>query len=245
MIELLARFPWPLSTLETLINIRNKWDTFLLFQKALARAYAITSSAQRCQVSINVDMLDFRDGAFLGFVKKMVTKYSINSTNLITFEILENPDSAWIDDSIITILYSLKGLWFKIALDDLAISHIRSGENCDEKRNYSLEYLFQLSHTDILNYLKIDGWTIRYLLSQYPHCSSWLDEFISILQSYHDRWVLIIAEWIQSEYEAIKISEILKVPLLFQGRLLRPGFNPMKVYEWGMLDWPISNLPLD
>lgn len=164
--------------IEWFIDLLSKYKkSFDLFK------YSFNNTSVDDNFSINTCIGDILDPGFLSFLMLKIEDWYIPSN--ITLEITEEYWPDWDISNIIKILKEVKGLWFKIAMDDYPKLF-----SDDFRRN-------MLLNNKLLTYLKIDWKQTKNLYSLYL---SWIsiEPYVEDLLRIKSNWVWIIFEHVEN-----------------------------------------------
>ena len=153
-------------------------------------------------ISINAHVSDILNEDFLNIIINQTKTYNIELRNWdikIIIEILEKekiPRENW---NFKTIIEKIKSLWIYIALDDI-LDKVSIEESIKD-----IEYLTE-ENVDIV---KVDWKKILDLFYEYknnlPLIQDYLDKIKAIFEEMTQKWITIIAEWIESQ-EILKFA---------------------------------------
>lgn len=175
------------------LNIHNDlWKWIYVFYNILNKVFKDISEWNTSgTISINVEVKDIENENFFKIIKTLKEKYNIDlSKQKIIFEILENeklPNTQEFKEKIV----KLKNHWFDIALDDI-LSEKVTLEDVIKSLNYAWNNL---------DMIKIDWKMLQSFYSIYKTAYSifgkWFLELKQIFSKISNRWVKIVAEWIE------------------------------------------------
>lgn len=181
-----------------LLSAETFWRLISISHIMIRKVFEFASTHE-WNFSINLSWDDLKNEKLLTYIYEINQIYQI-SPKRITFEILEWEWNEW-GQNLLTIKY-LKGVGFKIAMDDFwAMSS-------------NINRLLDLLKNKQIDYLKIDGKIIKSLVDEDDLQSRITMKLLEwIIESAHIAWVKVIAEFVENDKIA-RICEFMSIDIL-------------------------------